>query len=749
MSYCIEKSEKYVREFEKKYVFAPNGFGKTQFSLYLRDKLLKQGKSVGMYTRREVDDLVKISEDNIYIGQTAVLLKKLDDLRAIFSANNILSNPFETELRISSSKYYSASYFYKKNGFSQRTKLEKIIHHIVDNYDESAADYSESLLYRADVDLDYELYGKCVELTESALDEIEIVLSDDKIEMPQETIDAIEKIRDFISENSSNQCPVCGTSFASNSDLLQKVEEMLQKCISSDKNELLQRLAEAVIHIRRLLRKRKSVLLKEWFKKNKIDDNSRLSVLYGYIGFCNEFEKSFVKMLGKRKCYVDGEEFTLINLARTFVNLDADLKGTRKSINILGEEFKDFVVDELSSIMDFDKKNIKFQNSLDTIEILEDGITTKKKIGDYFSESQLKRISLVILRGYVLYFHYDYIILDDPVDSYDDYYLNVACQYIIDTLDMCTNTSWYLLTNSYNFLIYAAQTLGARHTPVSQKNFVVFNEHPDIVFSNKKIPPFVHTFSWRDVQLLNINEMILLSKYADDKTKVKAVKQTDFDTGSLPFLAMTVTMRNMRDIIHNNYPGITVGYACPVFSEFVSSEIENSFMHYNPKTSPTATLGRLYNVYEKILNPDNVNLKAYQFDKNPSVLEREKVVKTPFSLFKGNKLLNLLLFKILMVSYLKYYFEEKMINELKSHKIKTSGIVKERGLGPKLRAATVAAKGDARATNFVNCLSSIHKKFSGLINDFDHALNRMYPPYFSTSFVDMKRLYDAINSVTY
>ena len=90
-----------------------------------------------------------------------------------------------------------------------------------------------------------------------------------------------------------------------------------------------------------------------------------------------------------------------------------------------------------------------------------------------------------------------------------------------------------------------------------------------------------------------------------------------------------------------------------------------------------------------------------------------------------------------------------MIDELKAHKIKTSQIVKTHSLGLKLREARKAALGDARATAFVESLSSIHKKYSALINDFDHALNRMYPPYFSTSFVDMKRLYDALTSVTY
>ena len=90
-----------------------------------------------------------------------------------------------------------------------------------------------------------------------------------------------------------------------------------------------------------------------------------------------------------------------------------------------------------------------------------------------------------------------------------------------------------------------------------------------------------------------------------------------------------------------------------------------------------------------------------------------------------------------------------MIEGLKTNGFPVFSIVNAHSLGRKIEKAKNIANINQRALSFVEKFADAHRKFSVLINDFDHALNKMYPPYLSTSFVDMKKLNDAIETIVY
>lgn len=109
MPYQILHNRKNIRDFENRVVFAPNGFGKTQFSLYLRDLETEEGKNVGLYTSREINDLVKMSDNQIFIGKYALVLKRIDVIRKAFVNNNPVHNLIKEYSDKTITDYYSSS----------------------------------------------------------------------------------------------------------------------------------------------------------------------------------------------------------------------------------------------------------------------------------------------------------------------------------------------------------------------------------------------------------------------------------------------------------------------------------------------------------------------------------------------------------------------------------------------------------------------------------------------------------------
>ena len=70
-----------------------------------------------------------------------------------------------------------------------------------------------------------------------------------------------------------------------------------------------------------------------------------------------------------------------------------------------------------------------------------------------------------------------------------------------------------------------------------------------------------------------------------------------------------------------------------------------------------------------------------------------------------------------------------------------------KSLEKKIEKAKKKATGNLMAEDLVNKIKVIHRKHGTLINNYDHALARMYPPYLSTSIKDIKKLKDDIENV--
>ena len=70
-----------VENWNKKVVYAPNAFGKTTSSNYLKDYYNNNGEKVEIFTRKKIESLVASFEDNFYIGKYAKLEQKISEIK--------------------------------------------------------------------------------------------------------------------------------------------------------------------------------------------------------------------------------------------------------------------------------------------------------------------------------------------------------------------------------------------------------------------------------------------------------------------------------------------------------------------------------------------------------------------------------------------------------------------------------------------------------------------------------------------
>lgn len=740
MPLLIKRTIENIEKFRNKIVFAPNGFGKTQFSLYLKSELVKKGKNVGLYTRRELEDLVKISDKHIFVGKTATILMRKETILDTFKKSKPFDFDIKTDGRYKVTDYYSKSFFYKKFDYNPRKKIEPFLKLIKDSYSKESKTIRAETLHDIDISLDYSLYQNALDISLESINERLSKAGNE--ELPDVIVDSLNRLFDYLSTKRSNKCLLCGTVFESSEELIKNISNNITQYISASSGDSFNLINSLHLGILNLLKNKKLEELKLFFKDNKIAKTDIAGVITGYVVFCNEFIKSFAKNICDLELGVSNEKETVFSLAQEFVDKEKLLESERANLELSNTGFVGFVNQEIKKLFNTRGETIELSPTLDSIEIKENGKPVKKNLVEYFSESQMKRIALIILMGYVRYLNYDCVILDDPIDSYDDYYLDVAASYIASIISELNGKDWYIFTNSYDCSFNLSSY-------IPNGEFIVFSDKPDMIFDDSIDPtdPLTIDCNSSDFQSLNVNEMVLLSKYSDKSTKVNcSIEQDDFDN-DLSFHAFTVTLRNMRDILHKNFGGITMGYACPVFDEMVSEHIENHYMHYNPSESSKTSMKDIYYTYVKILDINNLNMINFRVNKTSAIDERERIVKQPFSTFTGKKLLNIILYKIVLISYLKFCLEKKLLDGLSSLGLDSSSLPDTHSLGNKIKKAKTIASGNSAAEYFVKSVEEVHANHRTLINNFDHALNRMIPPYLSASFSDIKRFKNDVFSI--
>lgn len=734
----------FIEDWNKKIIYAPNGFGKTTNANKLFNDLSLNNKPL-IFTRRKIENLVGSYNNEIYFGETAKNVEKNKKLKDTLKSTKMINNFFK--------KNYSSSDIRKLRGSSFFINKLKIKHlDDIEDFMELSFNYVSNNNINEVIELDkslnysmYEEIGNLLTIEDKEKFERKIT---NKTYISKEIYDYLLKLKEYVEYSKPFSCPLCGTKFKDEEEILLSIEKKLNEYYYDDLQNLYERLLKIYKEIKKI-----AVLNKYLFQDNfeigeeEFAPKNMLKVLCRFTFLCEENVKNIAYILGN--LFIDNE-YTLSKMIKEYNENKLMVSNERQNIDNINN-FNEYIIDELKKITTNNVDFIPIKGKLG-IKIIVDGSELDNTIYNILSESEIKRFSIVVLRALIKFGNYDALILDDPIDSYDDYYVDIACNYINEVVQEDKLKYWYILTNMFEALLKFSQILN--------KDSKIYYQSPDYIFDSTcdQIESFDAKSS--EVKVLSNNELILFNNYMNGNLKI------DKDLGLITFI---VTVRNFKTIILEQYPNVKIvqkqdsinGKAELVedknINEDIKKYIEHYYMHFDEKiddiakiNSYTLPINIIANIFNRIINSELLNK---YINNNDSIVElREKMAKIPFNQLSGFKIMNLIFKKIVIVSYLKFSFEELLILKLKNNYNYTNEEIEEicqaKSLGKKYNCALEKNnKNQRKADNFLNEYNKVMMDNQVLYNSFDHGLSRMIPPYIATSVIDIKKFKDKIETL--
>jgi len=776
----IDLNAKNICDFEHHVVFAPNGFGKTRFAGYLQEELTKQKLTVGLFTRRTIDSLVAMDEKSLFFGKTAKdaydarrIEEAIDDTKTIKNIAKKETNSTAFSKMAEKSCFFA--YFKDKISKFDANVLLPGLEEAKKMTGDTFQNLSQDSLLAIDASLDGDLLKEILSIlpeTTNFIDE-----AGKRNQISDEDKAFFEKYRGIVKIQNLLECPMCGAKQATSQDLFAKITEKISSYIGTSQLDLASKVRDFSAEVYAIYQKNDFV--HHYFADFSIDPQNKIQILVGYKDLCLKEIRTYRDFLLSLPSG-DPDSPTLGGVSVLYVgkknNVAQEADKVKKEAVIapfICEEFDRLIHRPAGVVISPSENGLQ-------IDVTRDGKPVKS-LYEFFSESEYKRLALIVLKAFVKYLDYDCVILDDPIDSYDDYYLSMACDYISDLLlQDCANKKWYLLTNNTNCLIQIVRN--------TQCNSVVITENPDNLFSSTTTPNsssgtgssvsgssgggnsggnnsgngnFSIPCSPHDIDLINTSEMVLQAGYLNPSCAFSDfhITASDFSSDALPYLAFLVTLRNMRDVVDRKYDFYEATHWTMPYTDYdseVSDVVERCFMHFDPFSvrpgvpglnSMNLQLNHVGNVYKDTVVVSNPAVAALQVSSNLVINERTNVLSRPFLSHGGSALLNLIFFFILSISKLKYDFEEKLITTLQSRGVSQADlciIISAHGLDCKLSKAKATSSIYSIAPSFINSGYAIFSNYRTIINDFDHGLTRMYPPYLSLSLRDLQKFKDDI-----
>lgn len=732
----IRYSNSLINLWNKKIIYAPNGFGKTTNARKLYNDTASDFLPL-LFTRKEIENLLSFDNSKIFLGKTANQAKNNDKLKKEFlDKNDNIKDFFK--------KYYKSKSISKLNKISFFIKYFNIkkfddINSFCKIETDSVAFYDLDVAIKIDNILNYDIYNDVLFLLDNE-NQIKEVANDELLTcVNEEIINSLNCLFDYVKKIKSNQCPLCGHVYKEYDNLVDAINVKISSYKVEDEDNLYLKLLEVFRNIVKTFSDLSfaNILFTKSYNSSTLTE--MLDVIKNYKKIC---EKT-IDTLCVYVCKIKLESYELGTIIRNFNLNKADIDKEKSNIKQI-KSFQNFILNELNKIISVDS-NVEFvplSGDL-TIKIkTEDG--DNLDLYNILSESEVKRLSLIVLKGMIKYGKYNLLILDDPIDSYDDYYLYIVCEYIKNILSIKKITNWYLLTNNYTALCCLSKILKC--------DSIIYYYSPDCLLNgNFVIDNF--TSDYREIEQGSKSEIQLLYDFLKNKL--------DADP-NLSFLAFIVTLRNIKQLVLNNYAYLKL-YKHKKFDNNYMSDvkriIEHFYMHYDNIidsnfniNSNTLTIGNVFDLFERLCKPNRAIETIFKQNNNYIEHFRQMLISRNFSSFKGSKFINLIFAKICLVSYFKYKYEKMLINKL-IIKYKYSNndiltIINTNSLGEKIGVAEqLSKKKYLSSLNFINEYKLVYENNNLLFNLFDHALEYMFPPYIAANLKDIKKFKDDIDTI--
>jgi len=702
-----------LKDWSNRVIFSPNATGKTRVTNALKLKL--SHLNVQVFTSKSISDLVNTSTKDIYIGKSSK--KQLE--------NNNLNTKYDNPREFADllNKYY---------GTTTATKLreESAIFGYFDftNYRRLIEIFSRLKSYTSNngkIDNYWEVDRLINSTLLKKIQKLKPPKSVDnmiKTIVPEIIIESFKNINEYIKLYKLYICPLCGHEYKSFDELREIVKDFISQYTSAEKSDLNNQINEVWIDFKKQYNK-DSKLWNYLNNNDFLSISDRFTVLISYVELFDKVASSFLDDL--IIIYPTITEDYSVYKDNTII-IDEE-----KTAILNKKEFQNDVIKRFLDLVPLPNNIIPVFNKKSELEVTIDGI--KNKPYDVLSDSELKRLSLAVLFATIKYNDVDYLILDDPVDSYDDHNIVKASEYI-GTFLTESSISWTIFSHFYESLFYILEN-------VKIDSVDVFLRDPDYIYNptHDRVPPIIYfSLPTDSFQTLRDNEIELLRKSLEVDNSNDLYMQKDF-----MMLSFLGTYRSIILSISNHFKKSTAYIAV----KSKTRKIEASYLHYNEKTP--LTLGDVEQLYKDWY--DNISATGYfQNDYINSILQINDV-RTDLLNIKGyrkilcnNPLLKAILFKILSVTESKYLIEKKLINEMKINGESAKSIkriIEKCMLGNKISSAIVID-----STKYAK-FSAIFNKYKNLINDYSHSAIRMVPPYLSMSVYELSQLVADVNSL--
>lgn len=713
MQSIIEYSD--YKEWFNKIIYAPNSTGKTRLAYNIFNKYINDNKLI--FTSKEIDNLLKISlsKKKIYIGLTAPKSLENDLIIENYKKNTNYKNMIKEYWNVSSAKELKnkSAYFNYLNVTS--ITFDKYFLSIIDNKDIQDKYNIEMNLFDVieyDKKLDIEMFNEIKKYVfNDTLDKM-LILKENDNTITSDELSILNNVRDLIITKNLSECPICGQEFLNNDDLLVNVNDCLSKLIINDKPDVENKIFSLW---RKLNRKYNGKIYTISF------DISHIVIdLINYYNLClkifNELNKNIILYSFEKESEFINSKFKYEINKRDILEEDKKFESNTKIYDDIELEFYKLI--SLPSNCTLEVDNNDFVILLDNKKI---------EIANILSESEKKRFALIILKSYIENFNVELVILDDPVDSYDDYYREEASNYITEIIKNNSGIKWVILTHMYDFIISFSKKIKDGF------KLIAYFYDPTYKIKSKeeignKTPLIKKCISIKD-SLYDGEEIIMINNLLNSKS----------NTNDSLFVLLS-TFSIVRSLIKEVNCIIDISYKK---SKVVrqTNLLESNYLHYSGVDIKTKIILELYKKIFKSFKGSLIMSEYINQDRNKYLSMKYERIKI------NNQFIKYILYMLFKIESLKYIFEEKIYKLIQDNNVKKEyldGFINTHTLGKKIKYVKKYKLIDSAK---IDEIESIFNKYNTIINDYSHSYSRLYAPYLSANMKDVAMFEYSIENI--
>jgi hypothetical protein len=714
----IDITDYAIERWNKKVIFAANATGKTRACNKLYEKIcfLEKGdQSVQIMNSSTINDLVKLSGKIAYIGLSAKESLAIDNIENYIDKLNSINKVF------------------KLFDVANATNLSKksLIFSLYKIKNSSTSEFLNKLNYFKNVD---EKYGRGMtfeeaKVVDNILNEKDynfILELDDKEKQINYKFDINNKfissiyynslvmLKNYIYIKNIEECPLCGTPFANHQELLKKVNDHLATYTLDETKVIFEEIDRIYMRIGEF-------------------DPEVLSKYEINIDFEEKDYAKRVTELIKFIALIKDVEATILRGIKSLFSVEIE-----KTNHDQMEKYKEKIEKEQSRIKDNQLFYEDIKNNFNNLVVMPPNLElviddnklwilndfTKCEISKILSDSEIKRLALAVLKAQIDNSVIEYIILDDPVDSYDDYFLRKASEFICEMIN-ASGIKWTIMTHLFEAYQIFSKNLQGEYVYYQHDMNYKYTPNTGIPVTRKL------EIGKNQIEKLQEHELIISARVLEGGNKYKMDKV-------LASLAITNTARNFSTEIFDIY---SITYVNSKINKKVT-DMENRYIHYSSKKS--YRFFELMQLYKKLYR--NIDCVSFDYSTDGNIecekMREELLSKNYYKIQSANPLIKEVYMKMIKVSYCKYEIERKLICRLIKCGIKEKHI--EKILKGRMLYNKLSIANDIINESGITCdISDIWEVFlsnNEIINNFSHGTTRMFPPYLSVGIYDISKM---------